>query len=129
WFHLAMRLTVMQQTAKGLPQTIQDEEATYTLRDPVVYQLERLKWALWHGNVYKAFHKIAALAMDLDEAVAPPAMRPHLHSSKPPRISTALLSAMATASPTTASAIARTNVSEQAWWSPRATRSSAGAYV
>jgi hypothetical protein len=70
WFHLMMRLTVMQQTAKGLPQTIQDEEATYTLRDPVVDQLERLKWALWHGNVYKAFHKIAALAMDLDVAVA-----------------------------------------------------------
>jgi hypothetical protein len=70
WFHLAMRLTVMQQTAKGLPETIQDEEATYTLRDPVVHQLERLKWALWHGNVYKAFHKIAALAMDLDVAVA-----------------------------------------------------------
>ena len=70
WFHLAMRLTVMQQTAKGLPQTIQDDEATFTLRDPVVQQLERLKWALWHGNVYKAFHKIAALAMDLDVAVA-----------------------------------------------------------
>ena len=66
----AMRLTVMQQTAKGLPQTIQDEDATYTLRDPVVDQLERLKWALCHGNVYKAFHKIAALVMDLDVAVA-----------------------------------------------------------
>src|SRR5215510_2957980 len=36
WFHVAMRLTVMQQTAKGLPQTIQDEEATFTLRDPVI---------------------------------------------------------------------------------------------
>jgi hypothetical protein len=70
WFHLTMRLTVMQQTAKGLPQTIRDDEATYTLRDPIVHQLERLKWALWHGNVYKAFHKIAALAMDLDVAVA-----------------------------------------------------------
>ena len=64
-----MRLTVMQQTAKGLTQTIHDEEEAYTLRDPVVHQLERLKWSLWHGNVYKAFHKIAALAMDLDVAV------------------------------------------------------------
>ena len=69
WFHLAMRLTVMQQTAKGLPQTLQDEEETFTLRDPVVQQLERLKWSLWHGNVYKAFQKIATLAMDLDVAV------------------------------------------------------------
>jgi hypothetical protein len=69
WFHLAMCLTIMQQTAKGLPHTIQDEEETFTLRDPIVHQLERLKWSLWHGNVYKAFHKIAALAMDLDMAV------------------------------------------------------------
>jgi hypothetical protein len=45
----AMRLTVMQQTAKGLPRTIQDEEETYPLRDPVVRALERLTWSLWHG--------------------------------------------------------------------------------
>jgi hypothetical protein len=60
----------VQQTAKGLPQTIHDEEETYTLRDPVVRSLERLKWSLWHGNVYKAFQKIAAIAMGLDVAVA-----------------------------------------------------------
>jgi hypothetical protein len=66
----AMRLTVMQQTAKGLPHTIQDQEETYTLRDPVIHSLERLKWSLWHGNVYKAFQKITDLAMDLDVAVA-----------------------------------------------------------
>jgi hypothetical protein len=70
WFHLAMRLTVMQQTAKGLPLTIQDEEETYPLRDPVVRSLERLKWSLWHGNVYKAFQKLTDLVMDLDAAVA-----------------------------------------------------------
>jgi hypothetical protein len=70
WFHLAMRLTVLQQTAKGLPLTIQDEEETYTLRDPIVRSLERLKWSLWHGNVYKAFQKLTDLVMDLDAAVA-----------------------------------------------------------
>jgi hypothetical protein len=70
WFHLAVRLTVMQQTAKGLPETMRDEEETYTLRDSVVRSLERLKWSLWHGHVYKAFQKIADLAMDLDVAVA-----------------------------------------------------------
>jgi hypothetical protein len=32
--------------------------------------LERLKWSLWYGNLYKAFHKIATLVMDLDVAVA-----------------------------------------------------------
>ena len=70
WFHLAMRLTVMQQTAKGLPLTIQDAEETYPLRDPVVRSLERLKWSLWHGNVYQAFQKLTDLVMDLDVAVA-----------------------------------------------------------
>jgi hypothetical protein len=70
WFHLARRLTVMQQTAKGLPQTIQDEEETYPLRDPVVRSLEWLKWSLWHGNVYKAFQKLTDLVMDLDVAAA-----------------------------------------------------------
>ncbi len=70
WFHVTMRLTVMQQTAKGLPETTSDGEETYVLRETVVQSLERLKWSLWHGNVYKAFQKIAALAMDLDVAVA-----------------------------------------------------------
>ena len=65
-----MRLTVMQQTAKGLPLMIQAEEETYPLRDPVVRSLERLKWSLWHGNVYKAFQKLTDLIMDLDVAAA-----------------------------------------------------------
>jgi hypothetical protein len=50
-------------------QTIRDDEATYTLCAPVVQALERLQWSLWHGNVSKAFHKSAALAIDLDVAV------------------------------------------------------------
>jgi hypothetical protein len=70
WFHLAMRLTVLQQTAKGLPLTIQDEEETYPLRDAIVRSLERLNWSLWHGNVYKAFQKLTDLIMDLDMAAA-----------------------------------------------------------
>jgi hypothetical protein len=70
WFHLTMRLTVMQQTAKGLPQTIRDEEETYALRDPVVRDLERLKWFLWHGNVYKALQVVQSVEMDLDVAAA-----------------------------------------------------------
>jgi hypothetical protein len=40
WFHVAMRLTVFQQTAKGLPETTSDGEETYTLRDEVIRQLE-----------------------------------------------------------------------------------------
>jgi hypothetical protein len=70
WFHLAMRLTVLQQTAKSLPDQTRDEEADYPLRDPVVQELDRLKWYLWHGNVYKALQVIQSIEMDLDAAVA-----------------------------------------------------------
>jgi hypothetical protein len=38
-----MRLIVLQQTAKGLPDQTRDEERDYPLRDPVVRDLERLK--------------------------------------------------------------------------------------
>jgi hypothetical protein len=70
WFHVSMRLTVLQQTAKGLPDKIREEEEDYPLRDPVVRELERLKWFLWHGNVYKALPVVQSVEMDLDAAVA-----------------------------------------------------------
>jgi hypothetical protein len=35
-FHVAMRLTVLQQTAKGLPEKTRDEETDYPLRDPIL---------------------------------------------------------------------------------------------
>jgi hypothetical protein len=47
-----------QQTAKGLPQTSSDGEETYRLRDPMARSLERLKWFLWHKNVYQALQVI-----------------------------------------------------------------------
>ena len=57
WFHLTMRLTAMQQTAKGLPQMIDagDGEEPYALRDPILRTLESTKWYLGHGNVFRAF--------------------------------------------------------------------------
>ena len=65
-----MRLTVMQQTAKGRPLPLQDEEERDTLRDPVVRAREHLTGSLGHGPVDKAVQKITALAMDLEGAVA-----------------------------------------------------------
>jgi hypothetical protein len=70
WCHPAIRLTVLQQTAKGLPDKNRDEEVDYPLRDLVVRELERLKWYLWHGNVYKALQVVQSAEMDLDAAVA-----------------------------------------------------------
>jgi hypothetical protein len=37
-----MRLTVLQQTAKGLPEKTNDSEEESSLRHPVVRELERL---------------------------------------------------------------------------------------
>jgi hypothetical protein len=70
WFHVAMRLTVLQQTAKGLPQTTHDDEGTSEIREPVQRLLERLKWYLWHGHVYQALQVVQSAAMDLEVAVA-----------------------------------------------------------
>ena len=70
WFHVTMRLTVMQQTAKSLPETTSDEERTYEVRAPVIKELERLKWFLWHGNVYQAFQVMQSVEGDLEVAVA-----------------------------------------------------------
>jgi hypothetical protein len=61
WFHVAMRVTVMRQFAKGLRS--RDNPA---LAKSVLDELERLKWFLWHGNVYRALETIDGLEFDLD---------------------------------------------------------------
>src|SRR5207344_1345081 len=65
-----MRLTVMQQTAKSLPETTSDEERTYEVRAPVIQELERLQWFLWHGKVYQAFQGMQSVEGDLEVAGA-----------------------------------------------------------
>src|SRR5713101_4515371 len=52
WFHLTMKLTVLEQYGKGLVQC----EAE--LGEQICDQIERLKWSLWHGQVDKALGKI-----------------------------------------------------------------------
>src|SRR5215468_3351252 len=61
WFHLTMKLTVLEQYGKGLVQC--DAGLGEATRD----QIERLKWSLWHGQVDKALGKID----DLASAIAP----------------------------------------------------------
>jgi len=58
WFHIAMRITVMTQIAKGI--TKEDLEAEISSAS-IQEALKRLKWSLWHGNVYKALSKIEDL--------------------------------------------------------------------
>ena len=68
WFHFTMRLTVLKQIAKGLPEKVGEGEDEYELRSRVLKDLESLKWYLWHGNVFQAVKELQGLEMDLDGA-------------------------------------------------------------
>ena len=61
WFHIAMRITVMSQLAKGLRSRDKPN-----LAESVLDELERLKWFLWHGNVFQALQTVEGLELDLD---------------------------------------------------------------
>ena len=67
-FHITMRLTTMTQTAKGLPTTIGEGEATFELREDGLKSLERTQWYLWHGNVFRALEEIESIEADLETA-------------------------------------------------------------
>lgn len=60
----------MQQMAKGLPAQ-GEPTGTSAIQD----HLERLKWSVWHGNVYKALQKIDHLEMDLETIEESPEQR------------------------------------------------------
>jgi hypothetical protein len=61
WFHVSMRLTVMNQMAKGLGPEESESRAGALKR------LESIKWYLWHGNAFKALQRIEHLEMDLED--------------------------------------------------------------
>jgi len=69
WFHVTMRLTVLRQMAKGVPETIGEGEERYELRPKVLQQLESIKWYLWHGNTFQGLKQLQHLEMDLEAAV------------------------------------------------------------
>ncbi len=52
WFHITMRITVLNQFAKGL--IISDPEAGKEVQE----KLTSTKWYLWHGNVENALQKL-----------------------------------------------------------------------
>jgi hypothetical protein len=58
WFHVTMRLTVMKNTAKGLPD--------HPYLQHVLDELDRVKWYLWHGNVYQALETAALIEAHLE---------------------------------------------------------------
>jgi len=68
WFHITMRLTVMNQMAKGVPETAGKDGDQYELRPSLLKNLESLKWYLWHGNVFQALKTLEGLQMDVESA-------------------------------------------------------------
>jgi hypothetical protein len=60
WFHITMRLTVLQQQTKSL----QEEEPQ--IGHAVSKQIESAKHLLWHGNVAEALERLADRLLDLD---------------------------------------------------------------
>jgi hypothetical protein len=65
WFHVAMRIEQLSQTARGL----RDGTSTIT-KEEILKQLQRVKWFLWHGNVMQADDTLSALIDDVDGARA-----------------------------------------------------------
>ena len=70
WFHITMRLTVMSQMIKGLRSREHPELAAEALEE-----LERLKWYLWHGNVFLALQTITYVQLDVDSVDVSPEQR------------------------------------------------------
>ncbi len=61
WFHITMRLTVLNQMAKSVR-----SRDNPSLTTELGQELERLKWYLWHGNVFLALQTITYLQLDAD---------------------------------------------------------------
>jgi hypothetical protein len=62
WFHLTMRITVLQQCARGLTRAKADVADERTLERRV----ESVKHYLWHGNTANALRGLEDLGDDLD---------------------------------------------------------------
>ena len=59
WFHITMRLTVLQQQTKAMKEQ-QSQTGT-----EIAKQLESVKHLLWHGNVEEALDRLDSLVLDL----------------------------------------------------------------
>ncbi len=60
WFHITMRLTVLNQFAKGLTQSDPKQGQVITK------ELESAKWYLWHGNADEALDKLEDCYLSLE---------------------------------------------------------------
>jgi hypothetical protein len=72
WFHITMRITVMGQMTRRIaseinrPQELEENEDANVDPAAIEKSLERVKWFLWHGNVYRALEVIEDLECRLE---------------------------------------------------------------
>ena len=66
WFHCTMRLTVLQQCARGLEQHWSARAGHDTKEESLARRLDSVKHALWHGNTAKALEHLRWLGEDLE---------------------------------------------------------------
>ncbi len=71
WFHITMRITVMTNMAKSLqprpdPDVELSAETVTTLVTEISAGLQRLRWFLWHGNVFRALQTVEDITADLE---------------------------------------------------------------
>lgn len=65
YFHIAMRITVMQQIARGLPPPHEPAASA------IVARLERVRRFLWHGNGRRALEVVSDLEEDVLDIAEP----------------------------------------------------------
>jgi hypothetical protein len=65
WFHIAMRIEQLLQTAQGFRGTA----GGAMTREGILKELERAKWFLWHGNVFRADETLTDLMFEVDGAI------------------------------------------------------------
>jgi hypothetical protein len=62
WFHVTMRITVLRQQLKELIAIALDHDLA-----KLDTEFERIKWYLWHGNVFRALQEIEGVQWELED--------------------------------------------------------------
>ena len=65
WFHIAMRIEQLLQTARGF----RGPAGCEITKGGILQQLERAKWFLWHGNAFRADETLTDLMFEIDSAM------------------------------------------------------------
>ena len=65
WFHIAMRVEQLLQTARGFRGT---DDGPMT-KENILTALERVKWFLWQGNLFRADETLTDLMFEVDGAI------------------------------------------------------------